>query len=467
MKKIFKNSIQLLSVILLFASCSKSFIEKEPNDSVPQGEAIIDESSMQNAISGMYANMRSVGSYGRDIPVIGDVQSDNAFIENENSGRYIANYQFNFTAANNEYTDMWNEAYATILRANNVIDADISGDNVPALKAQAYATRGLLYFKLVNIYARPYTDDPNAPGVPIVLHYDPYVQPARSTVQQVYDQIISDLETAFSTAGGYTNSVTLSKFAMEGLLARAYLYMGDNAKARAAADDVIGSQEFSLVEPENYVGYWENGGIRTDGVETMFEIDVDLVNNNGSDDFGGIYANIYQDIYCADELYNLYSPSDVRASVLIPWYTKAGLPAVIVNKFPNASSTQDRDNIKVIRLAEVYLVAAEASLPGNENAARLYLNALVKKRDPDFSGYTSSGNQLLEDIITERRKELAFEGDRFYDLNRLKRTITRESNAAAIPAPLSISYDNYHRVAPIPLSETQANPNIQQNPGYQ
>jgi len=150
MKKIFSKSIQLVSVIMLFASCSKDFIEKEPNDSVPEGEAIIDESSMQNAISGMYANMRKVGSYGRDIPVIGDVQSDNAFIEIENSGRYLANYQFNFTAANDEYTEMWNEAYSTILRANNVIDADITGDKVPALKAQAYATRGLMYFKLVN-----------------------------------------------------------------------------------------------------------------------------------------------------------------------------------------------------------------------------------------------------------------------------------------------------------------------------
>src|SRR6478735_4134779 len=203
MKKIFSKSIQLVSVIMLLASCSKDFIEREPNDSVPEGEAIIDESSMQNAISGMYANMRKVGSYGRDIPVIGDVQSDNAFIEIENSGRYLANYQFNFTAANDEYTEMWNEAYSAILRANNVIDADITGDKVPALKAQAYATRGLMYFKLVNSYARPYTDDPNAAGVPIVLHYDPYVQPVRNTVQQVYDQIISDLETGFSTADGY------------------------------------------------------------------------------------------------------------------------------------------------------------------------------------------------------------------------------------------------------------------------
>ncbi len=467
MKKIFYRSIQMAIVIILFASCSKSFIERDPFDSVPDDEAITDESSMQNAVSGMYAGLRAVGCFGRDMPVIGDVQADNTFVEVENSGRYLANYQFNFTSANAEYTDMWNKAYAVILRANRVIDADISGDNVPALKAQAYGVRALMYFKLVNIYARPYTDNPAGAGVPLVLHYDPYIQPSRNTIEEVYDQIVSDLQTAFSTADDYSNSVTLSKYAIEGLLARTYLYMGDKANARAAAIDVISNSDFTLVQPDKYVDFWSDGGIHRDAVETMFEVDVDLINNNGTDDFSGIYADNYQDIYCTAELYNLYSPTDVRASVLIPWQTKAGSPAVIVYKFPNAASTQDRDNIKVIRLAEVYLIAAEASLPANENAARNFLNAVAITRDPDFGGYHSSGSALMEDIITERRKELAFEGDRYYDLNRLQRTITRESDPASIPGPLSIDYDDYHRVAPIPLSELQANPNIQQNPGYQ
>jgi hypothetical protein len=467
MKNIIRRSVQLLSGIILFASCSKSFIEKQPFDSLPDEEAIVDESSMENAVSGMYANLRAVGAYGRDMPVIGDVQSDNAFIEASNSGRYIANYQFNFTSANDEYTDIWNKSYTTILRANRIIDADISGGDVPLLKAQAYAVRGLMYFKLVNIYARPYTDNPDGAGVPVILHYDPYTQPERNTVKEVYAQIISDLEQGFATADGYSNSITLSKYAIEGLLARAYLYMGDKAKAKAAAVDVINNSEFSLVGADSYNDFWKDAGVHTDGVETMFEVDVDLINNNGSDDFSGIYADNYQDIYCTQELYNLYSPTDVRASVLIPDYTKAGVPAVIVYKFPNAISTKDRDNIKVIRLSEVYLIAAEASLPGNETDARNYLNAVAVTRDPDFSGYTSSGNELLEDIITERRKELAFEGDRFYDLNRLKRTIAREADPASIPGPLQINYDNYHRVAPIPLSELQANPNIDQNPGYQ
>jgi hypothetical protein len=161
----------------------------------------------------------------------------------------------------------------------------------------------------------------------------------------------------------------------------------------------------------------------------------------------------------------------VRKSILLPGTTKSGAPAYLVNKFPNALNA-DRDNLKVIRLAEVYLIAAEAALPGNEATALTYLNALVAQRDPGFV-YASTGTQLLDDIVNERRKELAFEGDRFYDLNRLKWPINRVANPGAIPAGqgnvnLTIPYPDTRRVAPIPQAEIQANANIasQQNPGY-
>jgi hypothetical protein len=107
-------------------------------------------------------------------------------------------------------------------------------------------------------------------------------------------------------------------------------------------------------------------------------------------------------------------------------------------------------------------------LPGDEAGARSYLNDFVAQRDPSFAGYSSTGAALLNDIVTERRKELAFEGDRFYDLNRLKMAVDRASNPGAIPAPLTIAYPEDKRLAPIPLNEIQVNPNIagQQNPGY-
>jgi starch-binding outer membrane protein, SusD/RagB family len=100
----------------------------------------------------------------------------------------------------------------------------------------------------------------------------------------------------------------------------------------------------------------------------------------------------------------------------------------------------------------------------------MYLNALMANRDPGFP-YTSSGPALLNAIVLERRKELAFEGDRLYDMNRLQLAINRIADPGAIPLnsnQLSISFPDYRRIAPIPQAEINANPKIasQQNQGY-
>jgi hypothetical protein len=154
---------------------------------------------------------------------------------------------------------------------------------------------------------------------------------------------------------------------------------------------------------------------------------------------------------------------------LIAGSTKSGAAAFLVNKYPNAGAS-DRDNPKVLRLAEVYLVGAEAAANNaDEPSALAWLNALMANRDPAFAGYSDTGPALIADIVQERRKELAFEGDRFFDMNRLGLAINRGSNPGAIPsAPPSIAYPDSKRLAPIPNAEIQANANIakQQNPGY-
>jgi hypothetical protein len=327
-----------------------------------------------------------------------------------------------------------------------------------------------LYFKLVNIYAQPYTVDSTSLGVPIVLHFNPNLFPARNKVSEVYSQIISDLKIAVANAPAYSTSVLISKYAAEELLARAYLYMGDYADAKSAAVDVINNGPFTLVTPNNSAAFWQNPAARTDAVETMFQVDCDAINNNGFDDLGGIYYNGYNEIYCSSQLYNLYSATDVRRGLLVPGTTKSVSPAYMVIKFPNAQNT-DRDNLKVIRLAEVYFIAAEASLPTNQTDALYYLNALLAQRDPLAAPYTVTGPLLLQANVTERRKELAFEGDRLYDRNRLQLPISRVANPGAIPAGpnninLKIPYPDNRRVAPIPQQELTANPNIVQNPGY-
>ena len=465
-----RNSLYFITVLvgsLIIGSCKKSYLVKTPLDSLKPDQALNTESGLIGAVNGAYANLRSVSLYGRDFVIIGDLQADNTYVEKKNAGRYLIQYNYTMSSSDGVAAEMWIAAYSGILKVNQVIDATVTGTNVASIKAEAYAIRALLYFKLVNIYAKPYTDDPNALGVPLVLHYDPYGLPSRVKVSDIYQQIVSDLKTAFQSGPDFVNSTRFSKYAIEALLAKVYLYMGDKTNAKTAAVDIINNGGFTLLPASDYSNYWADPGYRDDQLETMLEIDADAVNNNQFDDYAAMYLNGYNDIYASSQLYNLYSATDVRRSVIEPGATKGNLPAFVVTKFPNAGGS-DRDNIKVIRLSEVYLIAAEASLPGNETDAKMYLNQLVAERDPAFAGYTSTGATLLNDIITERRKELAFEGDRFYDLNRLKIQIVRASNAGAIPAPLTIAYPFDKRLAPIPLTEIQANPNIagQQNPGY-
>ena len=138
------------------------------------------------------------------------------------------------------------------------------------------------------------------------------------------------------------------------------------------------------------------------------------------------------------------------------------MASVFVNKYPVISG--DLSDTKVLRLSEIYLIAAEASLPTNEADALTYVNYITSRRGAN--AIASTGTALFEDIITERRKELAFEGDRFHDLQRLKRTITRSTNYPATSR--TIPYTVYRRLFPIPQAEVDANPQIkvQQNSGY-
>jgi hypothetical protein len=113
----------------------------------------------------------------------------------------------------------------------------------------------------------------------------------------------------------------------------------------------------------------------------------------------------------------------------------------------------------------MYLIAAEASYPASETNARTYLNFIRTNRGA--AAISSTGAQLFEDIIAERRRELAMEGDRYMDLMRLKRDVVRTTPNYPSSA-LLIPYANFRRILPIPQGEADANENIrnQQNPGY-
>ena len=468
MKAMKKIVIGILAVAML-AGCKKSFLDQKPYTGVPFSDAVKDEASMQAATTGIYAGMRSSASFCRAMPLIGDLLADNVFISTQNSGRYTSFHNINYTISNGDAQSLFQDLYAIILRTNTVINSNITATaNVNQLRGEALTARALCYFSLVQWFAQPYTVNPAADGVPLILQYDPNLKPARATVQEVYNQIESDLNDAYGLMTISRNSGFITKYVAKSMLCRMYQAKGDWPKCRDAALDVLNNSGYSLVPGSSLVSYWANPATRTDKVETLFEISEDAVANLGTTSLAYIYAQAgYGDALCTDDLYNQYTATDYRRS-LITSAVRAGQNVKVNNKLSNASNT-DEDNVKIIRMSEILLNLAEAyyHIPDETNA-RLRLNQLAQGRDPSFAGYSSTGATLLDDILKERRKELAFEGFRYYDLQRTQRDVVRVNlnNNYAAGVPLTLPVGNFRRILPIPQAELDANINIAKNPGY-
>ena len=465
MKRItIKNMIVTTVLFLSLASCEKSFLELKPPTSLTPEFALATEADLQVALRGAYAGLKSTALYGRSLMVLGDMMADNTYQSALNTNRYTNFNLYNYLVTDGDVAGLWNASYSVILRANNIINSPIADNaNIQQIKGEAYAIRALAYYNLVRYFGSPYTLDPSKLGVPIVTTYQADLKPERAKIADVYALINKDLNQAYTLMTKFTNSSQFSKYSAKALQAKVYLTMGDKTNAKAAALDVITNSGFTAISSAAHTGYWAGVAPRTDKVETLLEISFDAVANNAFDALSYIYlqSGNYGDMLCSSELYDLFESTDIRKS-LYATGTRGGLASVFVNKY--GSFTGDHSDTKVIRMSEMYLIAAEASYPSNTADALKYVNEVTSRRGA--TAIASSGSALLEDIITERRKELAFEGERYLDMQRLQRNIARSKNYPA--SALSIDFTNFRRIMPIPQGELDANPNIksQQNPGW-
>jgi hypothetical protein len=460
-----------LAGALLLTSCNKDFLDLKPYNQIAADVALTNETDMQAAMNGAYAALRDVDLFGRTIPLIGDLLSDNVYIAIVNSNRYLAEFNYSYLNTHANSLSTWTDLYNAVMRLNNVINANVPSSAVSnQLKGEALTLRAILYFYAVNIWGKPYTVDPNAEGVPIVLTYDPLLLPSRSKVSEVYAQIDKDLAEAFSLMTNTAkNSSYVTKYVAKAMQARVALFKGDWNAAKTAALEVVTSGGYSLAASANYVNYWRAASPQAAKVETILEITSDAVANGGFDALAYFFdATGYGDAIAADTLYNMYSATDVRRNLMNPG-TKGGQQVKFVTKYPNSNNAADKDDSKIIRYSEILLILAEAYARTNDNTnALLYLNMVAKQRDPSFAGYTSNGTDLIDDILDERRKELAFEGHRYWDLTRTNQDVVRTNLNGNYPstAPLTLAATSTKRIWAIPQSERDANPNISQNPGY-
>ena len=453
----------------LVLSCSDSFLELSPQQSVSDTEALLDLDGFTSSITGIYNEISGSAYYGRYMIMIPDVLADDVK-QNGQANRIVDYAEHIQRVSDGQALALWNDMYQGINAANAIINSEtvlpdaVLGQQTHII-GEAHALRGLIYFDLVRLFAQEYAFTPDAShlGVPIVLDFDIENLPARSTVSEVYTQIISDMTTAMSMMNDISrsaNSNTLSAISVRALLARVYLYQSDWANAETMATGVIDSGEFSLIPNANYYDVWTTDN----SSESIFEISMTEADNVGGNGIAGLYLpEVFGDYLPSNDVVSLYTEEDARLSTfeVDSLLTGEFAPNRMI-KYPDINGF---DNVKVMRLAELFLIRAEAraKIGADIAGAQDDLDMVRQRALADEPDNSDMGAALDDAIFLERRLELAFEGQRLWDLMRNQMDIVRTNCTAQI---CFIPYAADTVVLPIPQDETDVNPNIEQNPGY-
>lgn len=468
------NIFLILAFNIILVSCSK--LDLKPHNALPTDDAFIDVAGARAALNGSFASMQSVNYYGRNMLVTPEVGSDNVYLSVVNSNRFVSSYQRLYATNDAEIAGLWNTIYRVILTANNIINKIDAAQGIVAekndIKGQALFIRALAYLDLTRIFCKPYNPGNGANlGVPLVLQFPgKEATPKRNTLAEVYTQIIDDLNNAKNLLSATTinNKLTPSKFAASALLSRVYLYKGDDAAYTAAITEAttVINAGFTLTPIAELASFYATPASKEE-IFTLRFLDVETL---GSDNIGNIYLKPgYGDIRVSPDLVKIFNiASDERYKKFISPFSNS--PTEYQNnKFKSQDSIQGLHSPKILRLAEVILNRAEAYWRrGNFASALTDLNTIRTTRGLNAL-VTVPNTQLLDSVLTERRRELMFEGHRFFDLIRNGKAIDRTycNQPTQVNTPnCSIPANDYKVVAPIPQRERDVNPNIQQNPGY-
>jgi hypothetical protein len=487
-KKMKKIKIFLAGFLIIsLAACNKDFLDVPPTNAGDSKTSIQTAADAKVIINGLMSKMTSSSYYGRDFIMYGDVKGGDLTIFSQGRG-LDALYTFNHSVSSNSYSGFWNQIYHCILQVNNLLssidklEAAGTTENFDSYKGQALTARALMYFDLVRLYGKEYNDDKSSYGVPNVTEpLDASAQPLRAMVEQNYAQIMNDLTAAAPLLSKSKSNGYINYYANMAMQARVNLYMGKYTEALTAAKDVIDNGPYALYSNAAWVDSWKSQF----GSESIFELGIfpneaDLGTSSLSFYLrrkGHASGSALGWFMASDYFLNRLGedPDDVRWGVM-SFDESSDTHLGASYKYSGSTSlegdgkaTPTAVNIKVIRLSEVYLIAAEAAFYSDKDLASQYLNA-IRKRAPNLAAATSS-TITLDMILDERSKELFTEGQRFFDLLRLNKTITYNDEFGGITVsarPKSIDRSFPKTLLPISQAEINANPGMeaQQNAGY-
>jgi starch-binding outer membrane protein, SusD/RagB family len=441
-----KKILFVLGIIYIISGCD--VLNVEPTDSIPASAAYKDKAGIEKGILGSYSVFQSFSYYGRAYLIFSDLSADNLKHPSDATSSDYAEVDNNaILPENGVVSGIWAIIYDGINEANNVI---VKVPEIPNMSeteknealGELYFIRALNHFNLLNYFGS--IPIKTAPTVGVNN-----LDAGRDPVEQVYSQIIEDLTFAGQHLKASTSKkIRASKYAAKALLARVYLYKGDYALAYDNADSVILKGGYTLLE--------DYSGIFTDlSEESIFEIDFTQLDRNRIAEYNFPKTlNGRREVAPDESLINAYEPGDLRKNISIAY---DGVNAY-ANKYKDLS--KGADNVIVLRLAEMYLIRAEAEAhktEGNITAIQDDIN-IIRARATLTSTPANTISLLLTAIEKERRIEFAFEGQRWFDLVRTGRA------TEILPGVTDINKTLF----PIPSGELLTNTNREmiQNPGY-
>lgn len=496
MKSLFTRAM-LLALMLISGSC-KDFLDKVPQGNLTQENFPVTEADALLATNAVYSTLRNWFYHSGGYPIL-DIMSDDAHKgsnpadQSNNVGPYD---DFTMSTSQDGLSRWWSAVYEGIKRANVVIEKvpDVEMDETLKNRyiAEAKFLRGLYYFDLVRSWG----------GVPIVTTTNPELNLPRATSDEVYDLIISDLTDAINflpekTELNPADYGRATKGAAKALLSKVYLFHGDYPEAAQYALEVIQADIYFL-DPD-YAHTFSLAGQYNS--ESVFEIGA--IEFEGTENGGNQYAN-NQGVRGTPNrgwgfnrpsinLRDSFEPGDPRMEGTIiflgevldgitiigdgstPDITYTDETNTVIKEIEcynqkvwipgNTTSEQWGHNRRLLRYAEVLLIAAEALNENGQSAEALtYLNQVRERARqgnndilPDITETNKDALRLL--ILKERRAELAMEGVRFWDLVRTKQ-------ASQVLGPLGFQ-TNKHELLPIPQSEIDISQGtLVQNPGW-
>ena len=510
-----KFGIYFVLASVLLWGCDDLF-DVSPATSLP-GEQVLTSADGVDALrASLYSSIRSSGSY-TTLHFIAPSSFTDELLVRPGATRYDG---YNFAQdgdGSRAHITSWNATYDIVQDANLMIGAvDVDADEmapetVERYQGEAYAIRAFAYHNLVRVMGYdPGNFDQGPEGNwdhGIVLETDPVQnlddvddELPRASVNDVYDQIRSDLDNAKQRLAGVTERRRMNEAFVDGLRARVELYAGNWDEAEAAAAEAKANFGGSLEDDQAGIDVMFNEG-EGDHPEAIFLLTPDP----NTEPIAGSNVNNGPAAYTSDQwgaqlptqtLLDRYEEGDYRLGGFIlddegehvideqtgqPAYEGWFEPCYNRSEsetFSNCGDVNDEgftitkwngfkgnlaDDLPYMRLSELYLIRAEAAAKAGAVADGVpYLNELREARGVDALDAGDFGNieDFEDEILDERSRELVAEGHRFYDLKRLGRAITFPDGSTKFRA------DSHRILGPIPTSELSVNDALLENPGY-